>query len=332
MAQLHGQERHPSYVGPPTFLGCPFAATVEDLRSLKADVAVLGAPVDMGVVNRPGARFGPQAIRQADYFGRPAEDIYHMDLDVYPLQVLRVADFGDAYCPPSSLEKSHQAVERKVTQALEAGAIPLVLGGDHSITLPSATAVARRYGFGQVGIVHFDAHADTGPASYGGVLIAHGSPMRRLIESGAVPGRNFVQVGLRGYWPDRQVFAWMREQGMRWHTMDDILRRGMEAVLEEAVAQALDGPRYIYLSVDIDVLDPAYAPGTGTPEPGGLATAQLLRAVRRVATAVDLVAADVVEVSPAYDGPGQGAAWAAHRVALEVISSLAWRRLHANLP
>lgn len=330
MPDLRGPEFQPNFLGIPTFIHAPFALTPADLAEMNADVAVLGAPVDMGVVNRPGARFGPRAIRQAAYSGSPNTRLYHMGLGVHPTRVLNVVDFGDANCPPSSLELSHEAVRLKVTQALQAGALPVVLGGDHSITLPSATAVAQHYGFGKVGMVHFDAHADTGDAGYGGVLIAHGSPMRRLLESGAIPGKNFVQVGLRGYWPDKELFDWMTEQGMRWHQMSEIETRGFDAVLEDSINEALDGPEYIYLSVDIDVLDPAFAPGTGTPEPGGLTSVELLRAVRTIVSKVDLVAMDVVEVSPPYDGPGAITAEAAHRVVLEAISALAYKRVQSQ--
>ena len=330
MEYRRGPESQPSFIGIPTYLHAPLVETPSALKESGADVAILGAPVDMGVVNRPGARFGPRAIRQAAYFGRPNTSLYHMGLDVYPTQVLKIVDFGDANCPPSSLELSHDAIRMKVMQTLQAGALPMILGGDHSITLPSATAVAQRYGYGRVGMIHFDAHADTAPSNYGGVLISHGSPMRRLIESGAIPGKNFVQIGLRGYWPPRGVFDWMRDQGMRWHQMSEIETRGFDAVLEESISQALDGPEYIYLSVDIDVLDPAFAPGTGTPEPGGITSAELLRAVRRIVAAVKLVAVDVVEVSPPYDGPGAITAEAAHRVVLEAISALAWQRSQAQ--
>ena len=319
-------DSHPAYIGIPTYIHAPLVNTAEELRDSGADVAIIGAPVDMGVVNRPGARFGPRAIRQAGYSGTPNSRYYHMGLDVYPMQVLNVVDFGDANCPPSSLELSHEAIRMKITQALQAGTIPMVLGGDHSITLPSATAVAQHYGFGSVGMVHFDAHADTGDANYGGVLISHSSPMRRLIESGAIPGKNFVQVGLRGYWPTRDTFQWMRDQGMRWHQMSEIETRGFDAVLEDAISEALEGPEYIYLSVDIDVLDPAFAPGTGTPEPGGISSTELLRAVRRIASSVNLVAVDVVEVSPPYDDQGAITAEVAHRVVLEAISAVAWSR------
>ena len=330
MTDLHGTEYQPPFVGPTTFLRTPYARTASELAGMSPDVAVIGAPVDMGTVNRPGARLAPRAIRQAGYFGTPHTDVYHMGLGVYPTRVLKIVDFGDANCPPHSLEMAHQAIWTKVTQALQAGAVPVVLGGDHSITQPSATAVAQHLGFGRVGIVHFDAHPDTGALSYGEVLLGHGTPMRRLIESGAVPGRNFVQVGLRGYWPPGDIFEWMKAQQMRWHPMAEIETRGFDAVLEEAISEAKDGPDYIYLSVDIDVLDPAYAPGTGTPEPGGITSAELLRAVRRIASTVKLVAMDVVEVSPPFDGPGAITSEAAHRVVLEAISALAWFREQAQ--
>jgi agmatinase len=172
-----------------------------------------------------------------------------------------------------------------------------------------------------MGIVHFDAHADTGADQWGS-LLGHGTPMRRLLEEGWVHGRNFVQVGLRGYWPERETFDWMREQGFRWHTMAEIEERGAEAVIADAVDEALDGPDCIYLSVDIDVVDPGMAPGTGTPEPGGILARELLRAVRHIVGRVDLVGMDVVEVSPPYD-QSEITAMLAHRVVLEAISALA---------
>ena len=235
----------PSFVGISTFLQSPLVQTSVGLKEQDVDVAIMGAPFDMGVVNRPGARFGPRAIRQAGYFGAPNDDLYHMGLQVYPTDVLSVADFGDANCPPSSLERSHEAIQTKVSDCLKAGALPIVVGGDHSITLPSATAVADHYGRGKVGIVHFDAHADTAPATYGGVLASHSSPMRRLIEDGIVKGKNFVQVGLRGYWPPHTLFDWMQEQGMRWHQMSEIETRGFDSVLDDAISEALEGPELI---------------------------------------------------------------------------------------
>jgi len=177
---------------------------------------------------------------------------------------------------------------------------------------------------GSIGIVHFDAHADTAKDGWG-VLASHGTPMRRLIESGAVAGRNFVQVGLHGYWPPRETFEWMKAQGLRWHFMHEIEARGADAVIADAIAEALDGPDSIYLSIDIDVVDPGMAPGTGTPEPGGMLTRELLRAIRQIVGAVDLAGMDIVEVSPPYD-QSETTAMLANRAALEAISALAVRR------
>ena len=313
----------PAFVGIDTFLQGPFVKTPRQLREYNADVAIIGAPFDLGVVHKPGARFGPRAIRQAGYFGAPNDDIYHIGLGIYPTDELKVVDYGDANCPPNSIELSHRAIEEKVRQILDTDTIPVVIGGDHSITLPSATAVANHFGFGNVGMVHFDAHADTAPSSYGGVLESHSTPMRRLIESGAIPGKNFIQVGLRGYWPPHTLFDWMREQKMRWHPMSEIETDGFDSVLDKAINEALDGPDKIYLSVDIDVLDPAFAPGTGTPEPGGLSSSQLLRAIRTISKSVEIVAVDIVEVAPHYEGPASITAEAAHRIMLEAISGIA---------
>ena len=329
MPELHDDELHPSYIGMPTYLGTPFAVNGKELKSMNADIAIIGAPVDMGVGNRPGARYGPRAIRQADYWPKPAKlsNLYHLNLEVFPLKEMNVVDFGDANCPPSSLEKSHEAIEKKVTEALDADAIPIVLGGDHSITLPSATAVAKKYGYGNVGMVHFDAHADTRESSYGDVLIGHGTPMRRLIESGAIPGKNFVQIGLRGPWPPPVDQKWMKDQGMRWHLMAEIEKKGFDNVLEMAISEALDGPDKLYISVDVDVMDPAFAPGTGTPEPGGISSLELLRAIREIVLSKGMVAMDVVEVAPVYDQPGDITAQAAHRCIYEAISALAKKKL-----
>ena len=210
------------------------------------------------------------------------------------------------------------------------GIVPVTLGGDHSITWPAATAVADVHGYGNVGIVHFDAHADTAD-TIDGNLASHGTPMRRLIESGAVPGDRFVQVGLRGYWPPADTFAWMREQGMVWHTMDEIWERGFKAVMADAVAEALSKADHLYLSVDVDVMDPAHAPGTGTPEPGGMTSVDLLRMVRQLALEHDLVGMDVVEVAPAYD-VSDLTVNAAHRIVFEALAGMAERRRRKAAP
>jgi agmatinase len=303
-----------------TFGQRPFLTEVEQLDSWQPDVAIVGAPFDIGTTNRPGARFGPRAIRATAY----EPGTYHMDLGLEIFDWLEVVDFGDAFCPHGQTEVSHANIKERVAAVASRGIVPVILGGDHSITWPSASAISEIRRPGSIGIVHFDAHADTAPGSFG-QLASHGSPMRRLIESGAVLGRNFVQVGLRGYWPPADVLDWMREQGLRWHLMTEIEERGAEAVIDDAIAEALDGPDAIYLSVDIDVVDPGSAPGTGTPEPGGMLPRELLRAVRRIVGKVDLAGMDIVEVSPPYDW-AESTAMIANRCALEAISALAVKR------
>jgi agmatinase len=193
-----------------TFLGVP-RAELGDLAGL--DVVFLGAPYDAGTSHRPGARFGPQALRITDYLphdgSRP-----HLALGVDPLAELRCADIGDVMMPPVDTEGSLRRLESVVQAVASAGAIPVILGGDHTVTFPDATGVARHIGWGRVSLIHFDAHADTGDTQFGS-LIGHGTPMRRLIESGAVRGDRFLQIGLRGYWPEPPTLAWMAEQRMR---------------------------------------------------------------------------------------------------------------------
>lgn len=315
----------PTYVGPTSFMKLPWITDPEELRRREVDVAIIGAPFDDAVSHRPGARFGPRAIREAQY---TSGSINSLQLDVEPFEVLTVVDAGDANIVPSWIDRAHALIYRKVREVAETGAIPIVLGGDHSITWPSATAVAEVRRPGSIGIVHFDAHADTANDDWG-VLAGHGTPMRRLIESGAVLGKNFVQVGLRGYWPPVETFEWMQQHGLRYHFMREIEERGAEAVIAQAIDEALDGPDYVYLSLDIDVIDPGMAPGTGTPEPGGMLTRELLRAVRQVVGSVELAAMDVVEVSPPFDHSEVTAA-AAHRCVLEAISALAVRRRDAG--
>lgn len=317
----------PSYLGSTTFQKLPLVVDADALAARRPDVVILGAPLDDGVSHRPGARFGPRAIRTASYH---SGDIHSLQVGVDPFDWLDVVDGGDAPVVPGRLERGHAVIRARVLEIARTGAIPIVLGGDHSITYPSASAVAEAVAPKRLGIVHFDAHADTGDNTWGN-LLSHGTPMRRLIQSGAVAGRNFVQVGLRGYWPPAETLAWMREQEMRWHLMTEIESRGAEAVVLDAIAEALDGPDVVYLSVDIDVIDPGMAPGTGTPEPGGMLTRELLRAIRQVVGAVDLVGMDVVEVAPAYDVSDVTAA-AAHRCVLEAISALAGRRRDAREP
>ena len=213
---------------------------------------------------------------------------------------------------------------RRVTAVAAAGVRPVILGGDHPIALPDVTGIARHVGWGRVAVLHFDAHADTGDTQMGS-LYGHGTPMRRLIESGACRGDRFVQIGLRGYWPEPATLDWMAGQNMRSFEMSEIVTRGLDAVLDEALALATTDCDAIFLSVDVDVLDPAFAPGTGTPEPGGMTSLELLQAVRLLAQRLELVGADVVEVIPTAVGSADVTALVAERLVREILTGLALR-------
>ncbi len=306
-----------------TFLGVE-ACDLDHPETLKgADAIIIGAPYDAGASYRGGARFGPKMIRTTDYL--PFDSSHpHLALRVDPLKDLRVLDAGDVEMPGVEARVPLDNLENAVRIAAESGAIPVVLGGDHTVTWPDVTGVARAVGWGRVSVIHFDAHADTGDVQWGS-LIGHGLPMRRLIESGACRGDRFLQIGLRGYWPEPPTLEWMAQQGMRSFEMHEVVKRGLESVLDEAFTIAVDDCDGVFVSVDVDVVDPGTAPGTGTPEPGGLTGRQLLDTVRRIAIELPVVGIDVVEVSPPYD-TAEITAFLANRVVLEMLSGIAYRR------
>ena len=306
-----------------TFLGVDRCDLADQGSFRDADVVVIGAPYDAGASYRAGARFGPQAIRMTDYLPHDASRP-HLALRVDPLQDLRVVDAGDVEMAGVAGQEPLDRLEAAVRTASGAGAIPVILGGDHTITWPDVTGVARARGWGRISVIHFDAHADTGDFQFGS-LIGHGLPMRRLIESGACRGDRFLQLGLRGYWPEPPTLDWMAGQGMRSYEMHEIVWRGLVVCLEEAFAIATDDCDGVFVSVDIDVTDPGSAPGTGTPEPGGFSPRELLDTVRRIAIELPVVGMDIVEVSPPYD-TSDVTAILANRVALEFMSGVAYRR------
>jgi agmatinase len=309
-----------------TFLGVDRCNWNEPATFADADVVILGAPFDGGTSHRPGTRFGPQYIRQTCYLphdgSRPS-----LAMRVDALQDIRVYDAGDVEMFSGDAERSVRDLQEAVYAVARTGAIPLILGGDHTIAWPDAAGVAQHLGQGRISMIHFDAHADTGNIEFGS-LIGHGQPMRRLIESGALRGDRFLQLGLRGYWPPPETLSWMADQRMRSYEMTEIVSRGLAECLTEAFAIAVDDCDGVFLSVDIDVCDPGHAPGTGTPEPGGLTARELLDSVRRIAYELPVVGIDVVEVSPPYDH-AEITSFLANRVVLEALSGIARRRRDA---
>jgi agmatinase len=314
LARWSAYGEKPDFTGLLSFAGRPYTEDPDDL--IGADVAILGAATDDLVSDRPGTRFGPRAIRAA---GCPPGR--HLTADVDAFEVLRVVDFGDAPVLPADAQASHAAIEGLVGEVLAAGAIPIVLGGDHSIAEPDIRAVAARHG--PVGLVHFDAHTDTGEQVFG-VARSHGTPMRRLVEQRAIDPARYVQIGLRGYWPGEAEFEWQREQGITSLFMHDIAALGIEEVVCRAAGIVGSGPAF--MSVDIDVLDPSVAPGTGTPEPGGMGATDLLWAVRTLARELELAGGEVVEVIPTQIGSADITALIADRVVREMLTGIALRR------
>jgi agmatinase len=293
-----------------TFMLLPVSDTPAGL-----DVALLGLPYDGGVSYRPGARFGPRAVREQSSLIRPWNPV----LKVHPFEKLRVADCGDVDVVPISIERTHAAIEAKIDTVIAAGARPLCVGGDHSVTLPVLRALARRHG--PLAVVHFDAHPDTWDQYFGSKLF-HGTPFRRAIEEGAIDPRRMIQVGIRGPLYGSEDFAFHDEHGLEVLRIEPIKEQGL-AWATGRLARLRGMP--LYLSFDIDAVDPAYAPATGTPEVGGLTSWEALTLVRSL-VGTTLVGADIVEVSPPYDGPGQITSLLAANLAFEILSVMALER------
>ena len=310
-----GLSDKPDYAGLLTFSAVPYTQDPAELAGV--DAAVVGAPMDDLVSDRPGTRFGPRAIRAASCPPGP-----HLEARIDWSELLRVVDYGDAPVLPADPARSHGAIEALVAEVARAGAIPLVLGGDHSIAEPDVKGVASVHG--PVGLVHFDTHTDTGEEVFD-VEVSHGTPMYRLVRDGHVDGSRYVQIGLRGYWPGEREFGWQAERGITSFFMHDVRDRGIRAVVEETVRIVGEGP--VFLSVDVDVLDPAFAPGTGTPEPGGMTSVDLLWACRELASRLRLVGMDVVEVIPTAVGSADVTALVAERIVRETLTGIALRRV-----
>ncbi|MCK2221486.1 agmatinase [Actinomadura sp. ATCC 31491] len=296
--------RVPRFAGPATFARLPRLDQVE-----RADVAVVGVPFDTGVSYRPGARFGPAAVREASRLLRP----YHPGLDVSPFESAQVADAGDIAANPFDIGAAIEAIEEGAS-SIDARLV--TIGGDHTIALPLLRAAAKKHG--PVALLHFDAHLDTWD-TYFGAEYTHGTPFRRAVEEGLVDTEALGHVGIRGPLYGKKDLEDDRRLGFGILTAADVLRRGLDEVVD--VLRQRVGDRPLYVSVDIDVLDPAHAPGTGTPEAGGLTSRELLEILRGLA-GCDLVGADVVEVAPAYDH-AEITSIAASHVAYDLVSLLA---------
>ena len=299
--------RVPRFAGPSTFARLPRRDEVE-----RCDVAVVGVPFDSGVTYRPGARFGPAAVRQGSRLLRP----YHPGLDVQPFAAQQVADAGDIACNPFDIQEAIRQIEAGANELLAGSAHFVAIGGDHTIALPLLRAVAKRHG--PVALLHFDAHLDTWD-TYFGAAYTHGTPFRRAFEEGLLQRERSIHVGIRGPLFSPRDLLDDAGFGFRIVTAMDLETLGIAGALERVVQRVGDAP--LYVSIDIDVLDPAAAPGTGTPEAAGLTSRELLGILRGLRGS-RLVAADIVEVAPAYDHAEITATAAAH-AAYELLSLFA---------
>ncbi|MBB6467907.1 agmatinase [Aminobacter lissarensis] len=295
------------YSGIPTFLTAPYLQVDNDNPDFgDLQVAMIGVPMDLGVTNRPGSRFGPRALRTIERIGP-----YNHVLDCAPVQELRVADIGDvAFRSRYRLELSHEDIERRIGQIVDAGVVPLSVGGDHSITHPILRAVGKNR---PVGMIHIDAHCDTGGA-YDLTKFHHGGPFRNAVLDGVLDPSRVIQIGIRG--SAEYLWEFSYESGMTIIHAEEVSGMGIQGVIDKAKKIVGDGPTY--LSFDIDSLDPAFAPGTGTPEVGGLTTREVLEIVRGL-KGLNLVGGDVVEVAPQYDST-TNTAHAGAQVLFEILS------------
>ena len=279
----------PRYTGLATFMRLPY---VEELTGL--DIGLIGVPFDGGVTNRPGARHGPREIRNQSSLMRRINQASGIE----PYALCRIADIGDAWIEqPFELEGAHREIESVFAAIHAAGVVPISAGGDHSVSLPILRAIARER---PVGMVHFDAHCDTGD-DYLGSKFHHGAPFRRAVEEGLLDPKRTIQIGIRGSINDRDMWKFSRDSGMRVVPMEELYEKGPNAVIEEARAIVGDGPTYV--SFDVDGLDPAFAPGTGTPECGGMSVIEAQIMVRKL-RGLNLIGGDVVEVAPPFDPSG----------------------------
>jgi len=276
----------PRFAGHSTFMRLP---AVETARGL--DIALVGIPWDGGTTNRAGARHGPREVRNQSSLMRRA----HHVSGIQPFSVANVADVGDLTVNPIDLQDSLKSIESGIRAIVDEGAIPLSVGGDHLTTLPVLRAISRGR---KLGLIHFDAHSDTNDRYFGDNLYTHGTPFRRAIEEGILDPRRIVQIGIRGSIYETGEHDWAKAQGIRIIYMEEFVRRGAEAVMEEA--RAVVGEEPTYVTFDIDSIDPSMAPGTGTPEIGGFSTREAQQMVRLL-DGVSIVGADVVEVAPPFD-------------------------------
>jgi agmatinase len=311
--EKHKHANEPIFSGIPTFLKLPEVER-DELDEEDVDIGILGAPLDTATTIRPGTRYGPRAVRAASTVPSPPYEHFNIETGVDPFDNFSVADTGDAQVSPGDTRQSQLNIEDAVYEISEQ-ATPIIIGGDHSISYPDIKGWAEANGYDDIGLIHFDCHADTGEDGLTGFEYDHGAWVKRVYDEGIMDGENYTLIGPRGFWPGPDTYEDMREADMKWYTAMEVGNMDLA----------------VWVSFDVDVMEPAYAPGTGEPEPGGLIPREAIYMVREVVKALDPedFGFDVVEVSPAYDVSDSSSynggitSGLANRLIIEVMGSMA---------
>ena len=295
-----------------------------------ADIAVIGMPFEKSAPMNASHKYGPKVLRElSKNFMGTTEPWINGEFDI-PFDFANIIDYGtiDTYGQFDLAGEMEHALEHYREIVCDNHIVPFMWGGDHTVSVAPLMTLGETWG--PLSVIHFDAHYDAGSNHYGH-HITHGTPVRNLLEDGFVDGKNFIQVALRGYYPDEESFKWMRKQGFRYHTMAEVEERGFDAVMEDVIKEANEGPEYLFVSFDIDTLDPAFVPGTGTPEPGGLTPREAFPIVRRLCAESNVVGFELVELNPLVD-PTYVSALNANRIIKEALTGMAMRKLGLTDP
>lgn len=293
----------PIFTGVPTFLKLPLVSSIEELANLKPDIAIIGEPMDMATTIRPGARYGPRAVRAASTVPSPPYSHFNIEVGIDPFDEFFVVDSGDAPVIPGDTVSTLKSFEKKVHDISKLEICPFIIGGDHSVTYANVKGWAEARGYKKIGMIHFDCHADTANEGLCGFEYDHGAHIRRIWDLGILNGENYTLIGPRGFWPDKKTYEWMRDVGMCWFTSFDVWEMGIHKIATVALERALDGTDAVWLTFDVDAMDPSVCPGTGEPEPGGLTAREAIAAIRLIAKNLDVrnFGFDILEVAPMYD-------------------------------
>ena len=327
--EKHKESNEPIFSGIPTFLKLP-QVDRDELDNEDVDIGIIGAPLDTATTIRPGTRYGPRAVRAASTVPSPPYEHFNIETGIDPFDTFSVADTGDAAVTPGDTRQSQLNIEEAVAEISEQ-ATPIIIGGDHSISYPDIKGWAEANDYDDIGLIHFDCHADTGEEGLTGFEYDHGAWVKRVFDEGIMDGENYTLIGPRGFWPGPDTYEGMREAGMKWYTSMEVGNMDLDEIVADAVQRATDGTDAVWVSFDVDVMEPAYAPGTGEPEPGGLVPREAIYMIREVVKALDPddFGFDVVEVSPAYDASDSNSynggitSGLANRLIIEVMGSMA---------